>query len=76
MVIFYEINQTSVLNKIKREACPFIAFFFAQNLINSIIQEHQKGILFGPSREKTCLRGLRQSEIQTSLLSYRDYLET
>ena len=27
---------------------------------------------FGPRREKTCLRGLRKSEIQTSLLSDRD----
>ena len=27
---------------------------------------------YGPGREKTCLRGFRQSEIQTSLLSYRD----
>ena len=26
----------------------------------------------GPRRDKTCLRGFRQSEIQTSLLSYRD----
>ena len=31
--------------------------------------------LFGPRREKTCLRGFRQSEFQTSLLRYRDYLE-
>ena len=29
----------------------------------------------GPRREKTCLRGVRQSQFQTSLLSYRDYLE-
>ena len=28
--------------------------------------------LFGPRREKTCLRSFRQSKIQTSLLSYRD----
>ena len=26
----------------------------------------------GPRREKTCLRGFRQSEFQTSHLSYRD----
>ena len=26
----------------------------------------------GPRREKTCLRGVRQSEFQNSLLSYRD----
>ena len=30
---------------------------------------------YGPRREKTCLRGFRQSEILTSLLSYRYYLE-
>ena len=32
-------------------------------------------LIIGPRREKTCLRGFRQSEIQTSLLSYRDLLE-
>ena len=26
----------------------------------------------GPRREKTCLRGFRQGEFQTSLLGYRD----
>ena len=31
--------------------------------------------LFGPRREKTCLRGFRNSETQITLLSYRDYLE-
>ena len=31
--------------------------------------------LIGPCREKTCLQGFWQSEIQTSLLSYRDKLE-
>ena len=30
---------------------------------------------YGPCREKTCLWGFRQSQIQTSLLSYRDELE-
>ena len=29
--------------------------------------------LYGPRRDKTC--GVRQNEIQTSLLSYRDWLE-
>ena len=28
-----------------------------------------------PRRDQTCLRGLRQSENQSSLLSYGDYLE-
>ena len=31
--------------------------------------------IIGPRREKTCLRGFRQSELQTSLLSYTVYLE-
>ena len=29
----------------------------------------------GPRRDKTCLRGFRQSKFQTSLLSYRDLLK-
>ena len=29
-------------------------------------------ILFGPRPDKTSLRGLQQSETQTSLLSYKD----
>ena len=32
-------------------------------------------VTYGPRREKTCLRGVRQNEFQTSLLSYRDQLE-
>ena len=31
--------------------------------------------LYGPGPDKTCLSCFQQSEIQTSLLSYRDYLE-
>ena len=31
--------------------------------------------LIGPRRDKACLWGFRQSETQTSLLSYRDQLE-
>ena len=30
---------------------------------------------YGPQRDKTCLRGFRESEVKTSLYSYRDYLE-
>ena len=30
---------------------------------------------FGRRRDKTWLRGFRQSKFQTSLLTYRDYLE-
>ena len=32
-------------------------------------------VRYGPRREKTCGRGLRKSETQTSLHSYRDWLE-
>ena len=32
-------------------------------------------VIIGPRREKTGLRDFRRSEFQTSLLSYRDYLE-
>ena len=32
-------------------------------------------LLFGPQHQKTRLQSFRQSEIQTSLLSYRDNLE-
>ena len=31
--------------------------------------------IYGPRRDKTCLRGFGQSEIQTSPRSYRDYIE-
>ena len=34
-----------------------------------------KAIYNGPHLEKTCLWGFRQSQIQTSLFSYRDFLE-
>ena len=42
--------------------------------IDSVSQNTITHLLFahGPRREKTCLRGFRQSEIQASLLSYRD----
>ena len=32
-------------------------------------------VIFGPRRDKTCLRGFQQSKTQTSLLSYIDKLE-
>ena len=31
-----------------------------------------KHVINGPRREKTCLRGFRQSKFQTSLFSYTD----
>ena len=38
-------------------------------------KQSETDTLNGPRREKTCLRGFRHSEIQTSLPSYRDALE-
>ena len=35
-------------------------------------EEEEEGKTNGPHRDKTCLWGFRQSEFQTSLLSYRD----
>ena len=43
--------------------------------LKSVDHLNLKLITFGPLRKKTCLRGFRQSESQTSPLSYRDYLE-
>ena len=36
------------------------------------LYQPEKDISIGPQRDKTCLRGFRQSETQPSLLSYRD----
>ena len=36
------------------------------------VRPNKHTCLYGPRREKTCLQGFRQSEFQTSLLSYRD----
>ena len=57
--------------------CPFLGCRF---IVAPIVCGHAflmdfvtySFVSFGPRREKTCLRGFRQSEIQTSLLSYRD----
>ena len=49
--------------------CEFSTFI---TLIDSAISFDNT---FGPRRDKTCLRGFRQRDIQTSLLSYRDLLE-
>ena len=32
-------------------------------------------LIIWPCHEETCLRDFQQSQVQTSLLSYRDYLE-
>ena len=43
------------------------------SMVDLIAEKHLcVKIIIGPRREKTCLRGFRQSEIQTSLLSYKD----
>ena len=43
-------------------------FDFVLNLTGMLLHSDNNG----PRRDKTCLRAFRQSEIQTSLLSYRD----
>ena len=47
-----------------------------QSLYNTVFGVQQNGQFlrepYGPRREKTCLRGVTQGEVQTSLLSYRD----
>ena len=53
----------------------FILGFMSLGAITgSVICKYDKcrTYAFEPRREKNCLRGLRQSEIQSSLLSYRD----
>ena len=81
-----ESNQTNKTNRgtdqsarMHRLVCAFVVrehqrrslsilhlHFFLKNLQLSYI------LLKGPRREKTCRRGFQQSDIQTSLLSYRD----
>ena len=49
-----------------------------QPLIHFSLHQYLKCILRGingPRRDKTCLRGFRQSDTQTSPLNHRDYLE-
>ena len=44
----------------------------AKQLLRKFGVPETEVVLFGPHRDKNCLRGFRQSEIQTSLLSYSD----
>ena len=46
--------------------------FCGQRCTRDISARRKKKETFGPCREKTCLRGFRYSNTQTSLLSYRD----
>ena len=47
-----------------------IPFIFSLIQVSNLISQG----IYGPRREKTCLQGFCQSEFQTDLLSYRDYL--
>ena len=47
----------------------FINVIFQEATYNEFRLVH---LIYGPRREKTCLRGFGQSEFQTSLYSYRD----
>ena len=79
---------TSYPSELNQPGYIFYTFSVTPNTVDSIISSQQLGkvaganvtniriqllsVIFGPRREKTCLWGFRQSEIQTSLLSYRD----
>ena len=45
---------------------------FENTLADAWTMSISQSRLYGPRRDKTCLRRFRQSETQTSLLSYRD----
>ena len=79
---------TSYPSELNQPGYILYTFSVTPNTVDSIISSQQLGkvaganvaniriqllsVIFGPRREKTCLWGFRQSEIQTSLLSYRD----
>ena len=52
-----------------------VSIYLVANPDDSFPCEDVDHTLLGPPREKTCLWGFRQSEIQISLLNYRDQLE-
>ena len=71
----------SVSNAISgyQNTLPCLVFVSDGIGLGSIVQLSGKGskvclnmLINGPRRGKTCLKGFRQSETQTSLLSYRD----
>ena len=45
------------------------------NEVLRICHKYQTLVIIGPRRKKTFFRGFRQSDLQTSLLSYRGKLE-
>ena len=56
-IIFYNFKVISGINMVKITICLSLVYRLD---------------LYGPRRDKTCLRGFKQSKTQTSLLSYRD----
>ena len=40
--------------------------------MSDVAEDTDQTTWYGPRRDKTCLRDFRQSEFQTSLLSYSD----
>ena len=73
-IIFTIITYVCIICQIESKGLPLYTWSYIHpHMFTAILETEQRN---GPRREKTCLRGFRQSEIQTSLLSYRDYLET
>ena len=57
------------------ESCMLISWhMFWGDAMHSYVTD-KEALLYAPRCDKTCLQGFWQSEFQTSLLSYRDYLE-
>ena len=65
-------NHIQHIAKLKTHRCRL---YWSQTILISSFQEVDKPVQFAPRRAKTCLQGFRQSETQTSLLSYRDSQE-
>ena len=61
--------------QLKLHQCDICYKYFSQKVglqSHKLCHTGEKPFRCGPRRKKTCLRGFRKSEFQTSLLSYRD----
>ena len=77
--LFYKCSATDRtsfgVSKLSRRLHRLVGVYSCQNATLLEVTCRSSNVFmekYGPRREKTCLRGFRKSEIQTSLLSYRD----
>ena len=81
-------DQTAPIGAVCSESTLFVSILNSSVMLGNYLQQKTSAdnifrcIFFlgtlrviGPPRKKTCLRGLRQSEIQTKLLRYRNQIE-